>query len=82
MVAAQISPQQIAEAYCVSFQTLHGSTPRIRHMNGDWFQVNGEIVHRTTVEAEIDNLKMLAKQTTRRVESGLVNRLIARLRSL
>jgi hypothetical protein len=43
--------------------------------------VNGEIVHRSTVEAEIEHLRTLARKH-RRLEKGIVQRLIARLRSL
>ncbi len=64
-----------------AFHALHGRPPRIAHRSGDWYQVNGEICHRSTVEAEIERLRTLAKNH-RRMEKSVVKRLIARLRSM
>jgi len=75
------SPEDLVSHYKRLFKMLHGKQPRIRHMSGDWYQVNGEIVHRGIVEAEIDHLKTLCRKH-RRVETNVVKKLIARLRNL
>lgn len=76
-----ITPQDIADGYTRHHEALYGYTPKIRHMSGYWYQVNGEIVHRSTLTAETLRLKQLV-QKQQKTESGLVRRLIARLKAM
>ncbi|MEO1443097.1 MAG: hypothetical protein AAFV33_22030 [Chloroflexota bacterium] len=76
-----VTPEEITGHYERLFKMFYGKQPRIRHMSGDWYQVNGEIVHRDLVEAEIDHLKTLCRKH-RRVEQNVVKKLIARLRNM
>lgn len=81
MATSTISPDDITQGYMRAFHALHGRPPRIKHLSGDWYQVNGEIVHRATVETEIERLRTLSRKH-RCLQKGVVQRLIARLRSL
>jgi hypothetical protein len=81
MPAVNTPHEAVTQQYMRAFHALHGRPPRIRHMSGVWFQVNGEIVHKSTVEAEIERLRTLARKH-RRFEKGMVNKIIERLRSL
>ena len=81
MSTTAVSPDSVTQGYTRSFHALHKKVPRIRHMSGDWYQVNGEIVHRSIVEAETERLKTLARKH-RPLETNIVKKLIARLRNL
>ena len=82
MVAtAVVSPKEVLKRYQHAFYNLHGKTCRSRHLHGEWYQINGEIVHRTTLEAEIDHLHTLLRQK-QRPQKSVVQRLIDRLRNL
>lgn len=74
-----LTPQDIADGYVRAYHTLHGVQPKVRHMGGYWYQVNGEIVHRTTLTRECLRLRQLAQQK-KPIEKNLVLRLIARLK--
>jgi len=50
-------------------------------MGGYWYQINGEIVHRTTLTSEMFRLRKLAQQQ-KPIERSIVQRLITRLKSL
>ncbi len=72
----------IVLCYQQVFKQVHGSVPRTRHMSSHWFQVNGEIVHRTTLIEEINRLRIIArKDHLRNTNKSLIQRLIGRLRS-
>jgi len=75
------NPQDVLKGYQGAFYNLHGHTCRARHLHGEWFQVNGEIVHRSTLEAETEHLHTLIVQK-RRPQKSVVQRLIDRLRNL
>ncbi|MEM6529029.1 MAG: hypothetical protein AAF653_12095 [Chloroflexota bacterium] len=80
-----LTPKDIAEGYQRSYATIHGRTPRVQHMSGYWYEVNGEIVHRSTLTSEIVRLKQLEReQKTRKtqVERNVITRLIAKLRAI
>jgi hypothetical protein len=77
----QITPDHLINGYTRFYQTVHGRSPRVRHMGGQWFQVNGEIVHYKALMDEIGNLRVLARKKTQ-PEKGLIKRLIGRLQLL
>ncbi|MEO1443096.1 MAG: hypothetical protein AAFV33_22025 [Chloroflexota bacterium] len=80
-----LTPDDIAEGYQRCYTAVHGRTPRVQHVSGYWYRVNGEIVHRSTLTTEIIRLKQLERdQTTRKthVERNVITRLIARLRAI
>jgi hypothetical protein len=74
-----LTPQDLVEGYMRSYHALHGRTPRVRHMSGYWYNVNGEIVHRSTLVQEILHLRQTAHQR-KPVERSIVHRIIARLK--
>jgi hypothetical protein len=76
-----LTPQDIAEGYMRSYHALYGRQPSVRHMGGYWYQINGEIVHRTTLTSEMFRLRKLAQQQ-KPIERSIVQRLITRLKSL
>ncbi len=81
MPAVNTPHQEITQQYMRAYHALHGRPPRIRHMSGLWYQIDGEIVHRSIVEGEIERLRTLARKH-RRFEKGMVKKIIERLRSL
>lgn len=80
-VATGVSPEKITRQYMRAFHKLHGRAARIEHKSGDWYRVNGEFVHRSIVEHEIERLQTLSLQK-RSKEASVVKRLIARLRNM
>jgi hypothetical protein len=78
-----VTPKLIIEAYQRAYKQVHGRTLQVRHQFGEWYYVNGETVHRLTLLQEIARLRSLAqKQRLAKADKKLVQRLIARLRSL
>jgi acyl-ACP thioesterase len=81
-----LTPEDIAKGYQRSYCALHGRTPRVIHMGGYWYKVNGEIVHRSTLIDETLRLKQIQREQKRarpaKVEKSIVQRLIARLRAI
>ena len=76
-----ITPHDLTEGYIRHHKAVYGVAPKIRHMSGYWYQVNGEIVHRSTLTAETLRLKQLIKKR-QKMESGLIHRVIARLKAI
>lgn len=81
MQPTNFAPQELTEGYIRSYNALHGEVPRVRHMNGPWFMVNGEILHQRTLSEEIMRLKTLSERRTP-VERSIIHRLIARLKAI
>lgn len=80
---ATVKPQQVMDAYCRAFKMVHHREAHITHLFDDWYQVNGETVHRLTLFREITRLRELAqKHKINTADRSVVQRLIARLRSL
>lgn len=77
-----LTPQDIADGYIRCFAALHGKTPTVRHMGGHWYQVNGEIVHRSTLTKEILRLRGMMDKQQFLPERNLITRIINRLRRL
>jgi hypothetical protein len=79
--AATLSPNQILEQYQRAYKQIHGCEPQVMHMFAEWYQVNGETVHRLTLFGEISRLRGLAQQQRlARTDRSIVQRLIAKLR--
>ena len=65
------------------YQKVHRREPRVVHLFDDWYQVNGETVHRLTLFREITRLSDLAqRQRVNMADKSIVQRLINRLRTL
>lgn len=76
-----LTPQDIAEGYMRSYHALHGRQPRVRHMGGLWYEVNGEIVHRSTLLNQMNHLRSMTHKR-RMPEKSLIMRVISRVRGL
>lgn len=78
-----VKPKQVIESYQRAYQTIHHREPQVRHLFDDWYQVNGETVHRLALFGEITRLRDLAqKHRLAAADKSVIQRLIARLRSL
>lgn len=78
-----LTPQQIIDHYQRAYRQVHGQEPQVAHLFAEWYQVNGETVHRITLFGEISRLRGLSQQhRVNNADKGLVNRLIARLRRI
>jgi hypothetical protein len=78
-----LTPKLMIESYQRAYRYVHGHSPAVRHQFGEWYHVNGEIVPRSTLLAEITRLRSIAqKQRLQAADKSLVNRLIARLRGI
>lgn len=80
---ATIKPKFVIENYRRAYQMVHRREPQITHLFDDWYQVNGETVHRLTLFGEITRLRELAqKHRLVNADRGVIQRLMAKLRSL
>lgn len=78
-----LTPKQIMDTYRRAYQQVHKREPHISHQFAEWYQVNGETVHRVTLFAEISRLRGIAQQQRMNAENtdrGVIQRLIAKLR--
>ena len=79
--ATTLSPQEIVEHFQRAYKQVHGREPQVMHMFAEWYQINGEMVHRLTLFGEISRLRALAQQQRlAKTDKSIVQRLIAKLR--
>ncbi len=80
---ASVNPQYVMDAFHRAYYLVHKRDPQIAHLFDDWYQVNGETIHRLTLFHEITRLRDLAqKHRLASADKTVVQRLIARLRGL
>lgn len=80
---ATLTPQDVIDHYRRAYQQVHGQQPLVVHMFAEWYQANGETVHRVTLLHEISRLRVLAQeQRLQQMDRNLITRLIGRLRGL
>jgi hypothetical protein len=77
---ATLAPKHILENYRRAYKQVHGKEPHITHVFAEWYQVNGETVHRVTLFGEITRLRALVQQQRLSTDKSIVQRLIAKLR--
>ncbi len=78
-----LPPRYVVENYRKAFLVLNGCEPNVRYMGNQWYSVNGETVHRSTIMEEIGRLRTLAQaQSLQRANKGIIQKLIARLKAL
>jgi uncharacterized protein YdaU (DUF1376 family) len=76
-----VQPAYIMDSYRRAFHLVHKREAHIAHMFDDWYQVNGETVHRLTLFREITRLRELAqKQRFGTADRSVIQRLINKLR--
>ena len=79
-----LPPRYVCENYRRAYKGVNGREPTVRYMGNHWYNVNGEIVYRSTLMEEISRLRKLAQRQNVRAlaDKSVIQRLIARLRSL
>lgn len=77
-----ITPQDIAEGYMRSYSQLYGCPPRVQHLGGEWYKVNGEMVTRTILLDEVINIRHLIKQKKKTTSKSLIHRLINKIKAI
>ena len=78
-----LPPRYIVESYQRAFRSAHGRDPQVRYMGNHWYHVNGETVHRLTLIEEIGRLEQMERiSQPPRMDKSIIQRLIARIRSL
>lgn len=79
-----LPPRYVVENYRRAYTTINGREPFVRYMGNHWYNVNGETVHRTTLMEEIARLRTQSQRSLNiaKAEKSVIQRLIARLRSL
>jgi hypothetical protein len=79
-----LPPRYVVENYRRAYTSFNGREPAVRYMGNHWYNVNGETVHRSTLMEEIARLRMMSQRQTivANKDKGVIQRLIARLRSL
>lgn len=79
-----LSPKSIMESFYHAYLAVHKQQPQIVHMFAEWYQVNGETVHRLTLLNEITRLRDLANQQriSSKADRSIIQRLITRLRGV
>jgi hypothetical protein len=75
--------------YTEAYELANGWKPRIEYRGNGWYQVDNEVIHRSTLLTEIGRLRALIRQQRELEKSyekqstkGLISRLIAKLRKI
>jgi hypothetical protein len=80
---ATSSAVHIVEDYGRAYQLAYGQKPRVRYMGNQWFNINGQMVHRSFLESETTRLTGMARARHRsHTDKNVVSRIIAKLRAL
>jgi hypothetical protein len=80
--------RHLVDFYRQSFTRIHHRPPYCRYLGNKWFDVNGEMVHRSMLIEEIERLCDLYESTpeylrnVHTTDKSVITRLIARLRRL
>ncbi len=79
-----LTAQAIIDDYEAAYRKVHGQEPRVRHIGGQWYYINGETVHRVALLTETARLRDVARQQSpfSSPTRGMITRLIARLRGI
>jgi hypothetical protein len=79
-----LTPQCIINEYMSAYRKLYGRDPRVRHIGGQWYYINGETVHRVALLTETARLRDVAKQqhAFSSPTRSMISRLITRLRGI
>lgn len=74
---------ELGRRYVEAYETVYGQHPSIQYVGNAWYLINGETVHSTMLQREVENLTDLARiQREQRTRRSAVQRLISRLRGL
>jgi hypothetical protein len=77
-----LTPKIIVDTFRRSYVNVYRSEPQVQYVGNGWYRVNGELVHRVTVFLEIGRLRDIEQTHQSTPKSGLVRRLIAKLRAM
>jgi hypothetical protein len=79
--SSHLTPEQIVDYYRRAYRMVYNREPQVAHAIAEWYQANGEFVHRITLFAEITRLRDQAqKERLKQADRGVIQRLIARLK--
>jgi hypothetical protein len=79
--SSHLTPEQITDYYRRAYRMVYNREPQVEHAFAEWYQANGEIVHRITLFAEITRLRDQAqKERLKQADRSVIQRLIARLK--
>ena len=81
--AITLTPKQIVEHFQLAYRQAYGHEAQVSHMFAEWYQVNGEAVHRSTLFSEIGRLRTINQhRAPSRPDRTVLQRLISRLRGI
>jgi hypothetical protein len=73
----------LGERYIEAYETVYGQNPSMRYVGNHWYLVNGETVHGSMLQREIEHLTELARiQREQHKRRSAIQRLIGRLRGM
>ncbi len=80
---ATLTPERIVQQFQQAYRQLHKREAHVIHLTAEWYQVNGEMVHRLVLLREIERLRdFTQRQRKATADRGTIQKLIARLRGL
>ena len=78
-----LTPQIISDSFRRAYKDFYGRDVHVIHCAAEWYQVDGEYVHRMTILQSLEHLReMLRARSTRDDKRNAVRRLIAKIRGL
>lgn len=81
--AGTTSEDQLGQSYMEAYETVYGQHPSMQYVGNHWYLVNGETVHGSMLQREVEHLTELARiQREQRKRRNAIQRLIGRLRGL
>ena len=79
-----LTPQIISDSFRRAYKEFYGHDVNVVHCAAEWYQVNGEYVHRITMLQSLEHLREMqrARQAAAEDKRSTVRRLIAKIRGL
>ncbi len=78
-----VTPELIVQDYQRAYRQLHKREAHVIHLTAEWYQVNGEMVHKLVLLREIERLRdFTQRQRKATADRGTIQKLIARLRGM
>ncbi len=81
--AGAVHGDYLSQSYIEAYESVYGQHPSMQYVGNQWYLVNGETVHGSMLQREVEHLTELARiQREKSKRRSAIQRLIGRLRGL
>lgn len=73
---------ELSEAYLDLYAQVHGQHPSLQYTGNHWYIVNGETIHGSMIERELEHMREQLRRQAQRSRRSMIQRLIGKLRGV